>query len=168
MICKLFVGYKMMRDFWTRQFSVTTARLMSVVRSMPTTAGSGELLICDYSSLGTRPANHSVTCGTFMSTDYTRKYNLLYLQQRSRYSDWIRAGRPRGPSSSSDMVKNFRFSTSSRQALGPTQPPIQWVRGALPLEVKRPRRDADHSSPARGLPANGFLGFLPWGKAAGA
>jgi hypothetical protein len=32
----------------------------------------------------------------------------------------------------------FRFITTSRQALGPTQPPIQWVPGALSLGVKRP------------------------------
>jgi hypothetical protein len=33
----------------------------------------------------------------------------------------------------------FLFITASRTALGPTQPPIQWVQGALSLEVKRPR-----------------------------
>jgi hypothetical protein len=38
--------------------------------------------------------------------------------------------------------------TTSRTALGPTQPPIQWVLGALSLGVKRPRREADHSSPS--------------------
>jgi len=30
---------------------------------------------------------------------------------------------------------------------GPTQPPIQWVPGALSLEVKHPGREADHSLP---------------------
>jgi hypothetical protein len=29
-----------------------------------------------------------------------------------------------------DRVKNFLFSTPCRPALGPTQPPIQWVPGA--------------------------------------
>jgi hypothetical protein len=33
-------------------------------------------------------------------------------------------------------------------ALGPTQPPIQWVPGALYLGVKRPVREADHSPPS--------------------
>jgi hypothetical protein len=35
----------------------------------------------------------------------------------------------------------------SRPALGPTQPPIQWVLHALPPGVKRQGRDADHSPP---------------------
>jgi hypothetical protein len=33
-------------------------------------------------------------------------------------------------------------------ALGPTQPPLQGVPGALSLSVKRPGREADHSSPS--------------------
>jgi hypothetical protein len=36
------------------------------------------------------------------------------------------------------------FRTASRTALGPTQPPIQWVTGSLSLGVKRPGREADH------------------------
>jgi hypothetical protein len=42
----------------------------------------------------------------------------------------------------------FLFFTASRTALGPTQPPIQWVPGALSLGVKRPGREADHSPPS--------------------
>jgi hypothetical protein len=38
--------------------------------------------------------------------------------------------------------------TASRTALGPTQPPIQWGPGALSLGVKRPGREADHSTPS--------------------
>jgi hypothetical protein len=41
----------------------------------------------------------------------------------------------------------FIFTIASRTALGPTQPPIQWVPGALSLGVKRLGREADHSSP---------------------
>jgi hypothetical protein len=63
----------------------------------------------------------------------------------SRGSDSLRAGRPRGRSSSPNRVKNVIFSTASRPALGPTQPPIQWVPGAPSPGVERPGREADHS-----------------------
>jgi hypothetical protein len=33
-------------------------------------------------------------------------------------------------------------------AMGPTQPPIQWVPGALSVAVKRPGREADHPRPS--------------------
>jgi hypothetical protein len=42
----------------------------------------------------------------------------------------------------------FLFTTVSIPALGPTQPPIQWVPGAPSLGIKRPRREADHSLPS--------------------
>jgi hypothetical protein len=38
--------------------------------------------------------------------------------------------------------------TAFKPALGPTQPPIQLVPGALSLEVKRPGCEADHSPPS--------------------
>jgi hypothetical protein len=41
----------------------------------------------------------------------------------------------------------FLFTTASRLALGPTQPPRQWVPEALSLRVKRPGREVDHSPP---------------------
>jgi hypothetical protein len=44
-------------------------------------------------------------------------------------------------------ARNF-FTTASRTALGPTQPPIQWVSGALSLGVKRWGHGADHSPPS--------------------
>jgi hypothetical protein len=42
----------------------------------------------------------------------------------------------------------FLFTTVFWTALGPTQPPIQWVPGTLFLGVKRPGRAADHSPPS--------------------
>jgi hypothetical protein len=40
------------------------------------------------------------------------------------------------------------FTTASRTALGLTQPPIQWIPGALSLGVKRLGREADYSPPS--------------------
>jgi hypothetical protein len=39
------------------------------------------------------------------------------------------------------------FFTASSPALGPTQPPIQWVPGALSQGIKQQGREADHSTP---------------------
>jgi len=41
----------------------------------------------------------------------------------------------------------FLFTIVSRPALGPTQPPMQWVSWALSLGIKRPELGADHSPP---------------------
>jgi hypothetical protein len=41
----------------------------------------------------------------------------------------------------------FFFATESRLALGPTQPPIQWLSGALSPWVKRSERETDHRPP---------------------
>jgi hypothetical protein len=42
----------------------------------------------------------------------------------------------------------FLFTTASRPALRPTQPPIQWVKGAFSLGVKQPVFEAKHSLPS--------------------
>jgi hypothetical protein len=44
--------------------------------------------------------------------------------------------------------KIFLISTASRLALGPTQPPIQWVPETIFPGVKRQRREAGQSSPS--------------------
>jgi hypothetical protein len=66
--------------------------------------------------------------------------------ERSRYSDWLGAGRPWGRISSPGRGNIF-LSTSSIPVLGPTHP-IQWAPGALPPGVKRQGREADHSPPS--------------------
>jgi hypothetical protein len=46
-------------------------------------------------------------------------------------------------------AKIFPVASVSTPALGPTQPPVQWVPGILSPGVKaRPRRDADLSPPS--------------------
>jgi hypothetical protein len=39
----------------------------------------------------------------------------------------------------------FLFDNMSRPVLRPTQPPVQWVPGALSFRVNRPGHEADHS-----------------------
>jgi hypothetical protein len=84
---------------------------------------------------------------THIHSPRTLSFNLtLYSHgQCSRYSDWLRAGRLRGRSSSPGKDKSFLFSTSSRLILGPTQPSIQRVPRVLSPGVKRPGREAEQS-----------------------
>jgi hypothetical protein len=42
----------------------------------------------------------------------------------------------------------FLFSTAFRLAVRPTQPTMQWVPGAITLEVKQQGHEADHSLPS--------------------
>jgi hypothetical protein len=51
------------------------------------------------------------------------------------------------------------FAIASRPALGPTQPPIQWVPGALLPGAKRPWREADHSLHL--VPRSRMYGAIP-------
>jgi hypothetical protein len=97
----------------------------------------------DRTSLGLRRQNNS-----FYWALLSRLY-ICYLEQipqyRSGYSDQLRAGRPKGRGSSIGGAKNFRFSISFRPALGPINPPIQWVLGVRSSRVKRQEREADHT-----------------------
>jgi hypothetical protein len=52
--------------------------------------------------------------------------------QGSRYSDWLRAGRPRVRSSSSGRVKIFLLSTASRRLWGPPSFLSNGYRGSFP------------------------------------
>jgi hypothetical protein len=61
-------------------------------------------------------------------------------------SDWLLVGWLRGRISSPGRVKNFLF-TASRPALGPAQPPNQWIPRTLSPGIKRQGREADHSPP---------------------
>jgi hypothetical protein len=59
-----------------------------------------------------------------------------------------------------DRGKIFLSFTASSPALGPTQPPIQWISGAISLGIKRPDREAEHSPPISAEDKNGGV-ILP-------
>jgi hypothetical protein len=75
----------------------------------------------------------------------------IYLCFRSRYSSGLRAGRS---GLASRQGQDFLFSTASKSTLGPPQPPIQWLPGAL-----SPGREDDHSPPLSAEVNNG--GAIP-------
>jgi hypothetical protein len=50
----------------------------------------------------------------------------------------------------------FPYLTASRTAQRPTQPPIQWISGALSLGIKWPGRESDHSSPSSAAVKNAW------------
>jgi hypothetical protein len=66
----------------------------------------------------------------------------------NRYSDWLWTGWWKSWSLNPGRVNNLLFSASSKPALGPTQSFIQWVLGALSLEVNLPGHEADCSPSA--------------------
>jgi hypothetical protein len=84
--------------------------------------------------------------GTKIMHEIVLKFILRKLLMRSRYSDGLWAGRT---GFDSWQGKRFFSFPVSRPAVGPTQRPIQWVPGAISMEVKQPGRDAGHSSPPR-------------------
>jgi hypothetical protein len=58
----------------------------------------------------------------------------------SQYSVWIRDGRPNDPSSIPGRgERTFPLASVFRPALGPTQPPVQWVLEVISPGVKRGR-----------------------------
>jgi len=74
----------------------------------------------------------------------------LFVSRVAQYSVWLRAGRPGDRGSIPGKGQRiFPLISVSRPALGPTQPPVQWVPGVLSQGTKaRPGRDADHSPPS--------------------
>jgi hypothetical protein len=59
----------------------------------------------------------------------------------AQYSDWLRAGRQRS------LGQEFSLLHVVQAGSGATQRPLQWVLGALSPGLKRPGREAHHSSP---------------------
>jgi hypothetical protein len=58
------------------------------------------------------------------------------------------------------QIKFYR-PTESRMALGPTQPPVQWIPGVLSLGIKRQEREAYHSPLAPTSRMRGTIPLLP-------
>jgi hypothetical protein len=97
----------------------------------------GRAYICNNECLK-RPFN-------FASKYFIINENLIFQSaQRLGYGLGDCGSRVRFPAGAG----NFLFTTASRTALGPTQPPIPWVPAALSLGVKRPEREADRSPPS--------------------
>jgi hypothetical protein len=139
--------------------SATTTRFRAEIwtQDRPKTKQERHSLDCGVIySFRCRPSNDNICGFSVCLTDGTtplfhmstsKQYLCLQNRQLSKYSDWLRAGRPRGRSSSPGRVKNFLFSTSSKPALESTQPRVQWVQEAISPGVKRPGREDDHSPP---------------------
>jgi hypothetical protein len=87
----------------------------------------------------------------FMSWCSVKAQERLYLYLTYGLDDWGFESR--------EGLGIILFTTSSRSALRPTQPPIHWVPGALSLGVRRPRREADHLS--RSVPRSRMRGAIP-------
>jgi hypothetical protein len=64
-----------------------------------------------------------------------------------QYSDWTTGWMTGVQFPGGAIMEMLLMATVSTPALGPSQPPIQWVSGALFLWVKRPEREADHFPP---------------------
>jgi hypothetical protein len=101
--------------------------------------------ICDYRTPGLGSgcsANESQYKNNFIL--FITLHNSYMPGYLNRYSVWLRDAW-----SGFDFRRGLRivfFATASRPALGPTQPHIQWLPGALSLKVKR--RETDHSPPS--------------------
>jgi hypothetical protein len=90
---------------------------------------------------------------------------IIYDQEFSRYSDELLARL--AEFNSRQGQEFFLHATASRQALGPTQPPIQWEPRALSPGVKWQEHEAYHSPPFSGEVKNGrairpFPHASPW------
>jgi hypothetical protein len=84
---------------------------------------------------------------TYYCTSYINKYNIhtyICTLPYTYINLWAGRSDVRGSNPAGDR-EFFFYNTVSRTALGSTQTPIQWVPGALSLEVKRPGREGDHS-----------------------
>jgi hypothetical protein len=102
-----------------------------------------------YKRAVTSPFAHYTTHGTSAQLRELERQNLSF--RKTTGIVWSRdssVGIATGYGAGRVPVESRIFFLSSKQVLEPTQPPIQWVPGALSLGVKRQRREADRSPPA--------------------
>jgi len=89
----------------------------------------------------TSPTRATCSAHTILYGDFNKSRDSSLLQRWT--TDWMTGG-----FESRQGLGMFLFTTSSRTTLGPTKHPIQWVPGTLPLRVKRPGLEANHSPPS--------------------
>jgi hypothetical protein len=99
-------------------------------------------IILEFQLIFTKSTYHLGVTRTFSSSAFESRFPPSSVGKATM----LRAGRQ--GFDSRQGLRNVLFATASRPALGPTQPPIQWVPGAFTLRVKRPGREADHSPPS--------------------
>jgi hypothetical protein len=125
------VAYNLNTYFITMQCSVTMSSTFRLLRGLPSRAVPAGSLhpVSSYRRL----PPHTTSPSTVQKQINSILYELIQQPgQLSRYSDerWTAGFDSRWRQ---DILS---FSTASRTALGPTQPPIQWVLGALSLGDK--------------------------------
>jgi hypothetical protein len=101
--------------------------------------------LCSYTKLPSRPVRFKKSQIIHLKYEYS---NLKHISSFLGIAQWYSAGLQIGWSgfNSWQGLGIFLFTTASRTALLPAQPPI--LLGVLFLGVKRPGREADHSPPS--------------------
>jgi hypothetical protein len=135
-------------NLWTRALSENPLPVQ-LVENFRTRYGTRKSLPSPNAQ-ATRPyPERANPVNTLAPHSFTIPFNIILLNRDSVVGAATAYGLDdRGVVDRVPVVSRILFSTSSRPALGSTQPPTQWVPEALFPAVKRPRREADNSSPA--------------------
>jgi hypothetical protein len=104
---------------------------------------SNTINLCSSLSVRDQVSNPYRTTGKIMIL-----YILILNSRDSSVGIVTKLGAGRSGSDSRQSLGIFLFATASRLDLWPTQPPTQWVAGALSPGVKQTGCEADHSPPS--------------------